>query len=304
MQEVELDSKIKLIDCPGIVFTQTKNADNQIASNILKNAQRVTDVKDPFKVAESILQRASKMYFCRLYDISEYDTPEEFFAKKAARTGKFRRGGVPDSEGAARSLLNDWNTGKIKYCTQPPEADAHVHISAAIVSDEAREFEIENFDQMETDVLNNFTVKVEDAMEVISTGPVHMQHNDDEISGAHIIEHADSKMEDSDSDEPTQKRSRKQGKKVDPEMLLDGKISLQSILFRSLSKNSFLFLFLGRIGNQTSNKNIKDMRKKMKKANKRSERKVNAVADVLENFSLDMSGGSGGQDYDFDADFN
>lgn len=48
------------------------------------------------------------------------------------------------------------------------------------------------------------------------------------------------------------------------------------------------------------------MQKKKKKANKRNERKVNAVADVLENFSLDMSGGSGGggQDYDFEADFN
>lgn len=41
----------------------------------------------------------------------------------------------------------------------------------------------------------------------------------------------------------------------------------------------------------------------MKKANKRSEKKVNAVADVLENFSIDMSGG-GDQDYDFDAAFN
>lgn len=225
MQEVELDSKIKLIDCPGIVFTQAKHADSQITSNILKNAQRVSDVKDPFKVAESILQRASKNYFCRLYDISEYDTAEEFFVKKAARTGKFRRGGVPDSEGAARSLLNDWNTGKIKYCTQPPESNANVHISAAIVSSEAREFEIENFDQMETDMLNNFTVKVEDAMEVTSSGPVHSQ--DDIISGAHIIENdAEEKMEDSDDDEPTQKRSRKQGKKVDPEMLLDGKILL------------------------------------------------------------------------------
>lgn len=45
------------------------------------------------------------------------------------------------------------------------------------------------------------------------------------------------------------------------------------------------------------------MRKKAKKANKRSERKVNAVADVLENFSLDMSGNSEGQDYDFDENF-
>lgn len=46
------------------------------------------------------------------------------------------------------------------------------------------------------------------------------------------------------------------------------------------------------------------MRKKMKKTNKRNVRKVDDVADVLENFSLDMSGGSGGQDYDFDAAFN
>lgn len=157
MQEVELDSKIKLIDCPGIVFAQTKNAGDQTSSNVLKNAQRVSDVKDPLKVAESILQRASKDYFCRLYDISEYDTAEEFFAKKAARMGKFLRGGVPDAEGAARSLLNDWNTGKIKYCTEPPEAEAGVHISACIVSDEAREFEVDNFNQMETDVLDNFT---------------------------------------------------------------------------------------------------------------------------------------------------
>lgn len=221
MQEVELDSKIKLFDCPGIVFTQTKNADDQITSNALKNAQRVSDVKDPFKVAESILQRASKNYFCRLYDISEYDTPEEFFAKKAARTGKFRRGGVPDAEGAARSLLNDWNTGKIKYCTQPPESDANAHISASIVSAEAREFEIDNFDEMETDVLNNFTVKVEDA------GPQHMQETpeDGPLSSAHIIieGNADVDMADSDTEEPKTKRGKRESKKINPEMLLEGK---------------------------------------------------------------------------------
>lgn len=222
MQEVELDSKIKLIDCPGIVFT--KNASNQTASNVLKNAQRVSDVKDPFKVAESILQRASKMYFCRLYDVSEYDTPEEFFAKKAARMGKFRRGGVPDTEGAARSLLNDWNIGKIKYCTQPPEVDVGAHISASIISDEAREFDIDNFDQMETDVLDKFTVKVEEAMEITSFGPVQIDEN--AVTATHIIEDNVFKDEDnaSKNDEPKQKRGKKESKKVDPEMLLDGKI--------------------------------------------------------------------------------
>lgn len=63
----------------------------------------------------------------------------------------------------------------------------------------------------------------------------------------------------------------------------------------------FISIYLIFTGNQTSNKNIKESRKKMKKANKRSEKKVNAVADVLENFSLDMCGG--GQDYEFDNHF-
>lgn len=244
MQEVELDSKIKLIDCPGIVFTQTKNADNQVTSNILKNAQRVSDVKDPFKVAESILQRASKNYFCRLYDISEYDTPEEFFAKKAARMGKFRRGGVPDAEGAARSLLNDWNTGKIKYCTQPPETDVGVHVSASIVSEEAREFEIENFDQMETDVLNNFTVKVEDAMDFTSSGPVHMQQNLDDVSGTHIIENdSDDEMDDEEDDAPKQKRTRRESKKIDPVMLLEGKI-ISNLNINSIFSQIYVYFIL------------------------------------------------------------
>lgn len=226
MQEVELDSKIKLIDCPGIVFAQTKDTNQQTTANTLKNAQRVSDVKDPMKVAESILQRASKLYFCRVYDISEYDTPEEFFVKKAARMGKFRRGGVPDAEGAARSLLNDWNTGKIKYCTQPPEVDVNSHISASIVSAEAREFDIENFDQMETDVLDQFTVKAEDAMEYTSAGPVHMQQMPEDTS-AHIIEGNIAKDEDMDEykEAPKSKKGRKEQKseKVDATMLLDGK---------------------------------------------------------------------------------
>jgi len=275
MQEVELDSKIKLIDCPGIVFTQTKNANQQNASNVLRNAQRVSDVKDPFPVATSILQRASKLYFCRLYGLSEYDTPEEFFAQKAKRTGKFKRGGVPDAEAAARSLLNDWNTGKIKYCTQPPEADSDVHISAAIVSDAAREFDIDNFEQMETEVLDNFVVKSEDAVEYKSAGPVNMQTFADDASSAQIIEDNDID-EDMVEDEPKPKRTRREAQKakIDPQLLI--------------------------AGNQTTNKDLKRLRKQQKKTLKRSDKKVSDVADVLENFTLDM----GTDDYDFKVDFD
>ncbi|XP_054085550.1 guanine nucleotide-binding protein-like 3 homolog isoform X2 [Zeugodacus cucurbitae] len=175
MQEVELDSKIKLIDCPGIVFTNAGKESSEAV--VLKNVQRVGDVKDPFTIAESVLKRASKQYFCNLYDITEYDSFEEFFAKKAARMGKFLRKGVPDVVAAARSVLNDWNSGKIKYCTQPPETERRedIHVSASIVQSDAREFEVENFEAMESEILNNCFVKSEEVMEVTSNGPVEMK---------------------------------------------------------------------------------------------------------------------------------
>lgn len=88
LQEVELDSKIKLIDSPGIVFSNASSSD-KCAPAILKNAQRISDVKDPFSIAEEVLKRASKEYFCKLYDITNYNSYEEFFAKKAKRTGWF-----------------------------------------------------------------------------------------------------------------------------------------------------------------------------------------------------------------------
>lgn len=38
---------------------------------------------------------------------------QEFFAHLASRMGRFKKGGVPDQESAAKILLNDWNTGKV-----------------------------------------------------------------------------------------------------------------------------------------------------------------------------------------------
>lgn len=181
MQEVELDSKIKLLDCPGIVFSK---GDTQFA---LKNAQRVSDVKDPIKVATSILQRASKMYFCKLYDITMFETPEEFFAKKAKRMGKMKRGGTLDVYAAARTVLNDWNSGRIKYFTHPPEVEQQeTHVSAQIISsgEEAKEFDLDNLAEMETammeDIVEEANKDASNFITIESTGPVEMAEEGDE----------------------------------------------------------------------------------------------------------------------------
>lgn len=71
MQEVQLDSKIKLLDSPGIVFA-TGN-DNSAS---LKNAVRISAIIDPITPANAILQRVSKHQMMEIYDIPEYNSPE------------------------------------------------------------------------------------------------------------------------------------------------------------------------------------------------------------------------------------
>lgn len=71
MQEVQLDSKIKLLDSPGIVFA---SGDDNSAS--LRNAVRVSSLSDPVTPANAILQRVSKQQLMEMYDITDFSTPE------------------------------------------------------------------------------------------------------------------------------------------------------------------------------------------------------------------------------------
>jgi len=114
MQTVQLDTKIKLLDSPGIVFASSdeKSDDTSVA---LKNAIKIRSLKDPFTPAIAILNRISRQRIMDLYEMQEFSTPDEFFAMKAARMGKYKKGGVPDATAAARSILDDWNSGKIRF---------------------------------------------------------------------------------------------------------------------------------------------------------------------------------------------
>jgi len=113
MQLVQLDSKIKLLDSPGIVFANSDGNSDE-TSVALKNAVKIQALKDPFVPATIILKRISREQIMALYDVQEFSTPDEFFSMKATRMGKFKKGGVPNMVAAARSILEDWNSGKIR----------------------------------------------------------------------------------------------------------------------------------------------------------------------------------------------
>lgn len=69
-------------------------------------------------------------------------------------------------------------SGKIKYYTVPPETDdSSAHISSAIVTEVAKEFSLDEFETMETEVLNNIEKQcgaIQNSFVIESTGPVEL----------------------------------------------------------------------------------------------------------------------------------
>ncbi|KAL1265790.1 hypothetical protein QQF64_003817 [Cirrhinus molitorella] len=106
LQEVHLDKHIKLLDCPAI------------------------------------LRRCNKPQIMDHYGIPDFQTVHEFLALLARRQGKLRKGGLPDSDKAAKSVLMDWTGGRISYFTHPPETHTlPTHVSAEIVAEMGKAFD-------------------------------------------------------------------------------------------------------------------------------------------------------------------
>ncbi|XP_063929767.1 guanine nucleotide-binding protein-like 3 homolog [Zophobas morio] len=270
MQEVQLDKKIKLLDSPGIVFDA---GNDNIAS--LRNSVRVSSLADPVTPANAILQRVTKQQMMEMYDVTDYSTPDEFYSLKAARMGRFKKGGVPDLIAAARSLLEDWNNGKIKYYTLPPEDDSQVHVSSTIVTEVAKEFDLDGIEAMEVsnlDKIEREAGNTKDSFVLESLGPVHIEKMEED--GAEEQELLSKKIS-VESRKKSKKNNKKEEKKIDPEMELDGNQKLNQV-----RKNQF---------------------KKEKKLRNRREKVALQLASGLENFNI--TNDKNDANYSFETDF-
>jgi len=143
MQEVHLDKKVKLLDCPGIVFAT--GSDKNVGEILLRNCVKVEKIPDPTQPVEAILKKCNPVKLMVRYKIPEFQNTQEFLSHVARRRGKLLKGGVPDYMDAARIVLQDWNNGGISYYTVPPEDDTEaksMHETAQVVSSFAEEFDI------------------------------------------------------------------------------------------------------------------------------------------------------------------
>ncbi|GAA5897025.1 hypothetical protein JCM6882_007335 [Rhodosporidiobolus microsporus] len=119
VQEVVLEKGIRVLDCPGVVVEQRGEVEGA-----LKGMVKPEDVSDPKAPIEAILSRCKREHLQMLYSIPYFDSLTSFLLEVARAKGRLRKGGVPDLDGTARSILRDWVAGRIPYYTSPPSKEA------------------------------------------------------------------------------------------------------------------------------------------------------------------------------------
>eukprot|EP00177_Eucheuma_denticulatum_P003005 GFKZ01005406.1.p1 GENE.GFKZ01005406.1~~GFKZ01005406.1.p1 ORF type:complete len:528 (+),score=70.39 GFKZ01005406.1:87-1670(+) len=152
-QEVHLDKNIRLIDCPGIVFSS-----NQRDALVLRNCIKIDQLLDPLSPIEVILQRVGPEPLMVAYGVPEFSKTAEFLAFICKIRGKYRRGGSFDIEAAAKIVLQDWNGGKIPFYTLPPKGPGKAHLSSSVVQQWGDEFDIKALEESEEAQLSSLSI--------------------------------------------------------------------------------------------------------------------------------------------------
>ena len=138
-QEVHLDRHVKLIDSPGVVFTSGEGS----TANALRNAVKVERLEDPEVPVHEIVRKCPAKQLMRVYRIPAFKDADEFIRHVAQVRGKLRRGGLADTIGAARLILQDWNTGAIPFYSLPPERSGKEYEASAVVGEWGSAFNAE-----------------------------------------------------------------------------------------------------------------------------------------------------------------
>ncbi|KAI9204201.1 P-loop containing nucleoside triphosphate hydrolase protein [Polychytrium aggregatum] len=203
MQEISLDKNIKLLDCPGIVFSRS-TGENDRAEVLLRNCVKVELLEDPIAPVELIVSRCKKEQLMLMYQIPSFQSTQEFLLFVAKQRGKLKRGGIPNIDGAARSILQDWNSGRIPFYTVPPATGPAVdtHVSSAVVQSWSAEFQLPEIIEVEgKDVLSSVKAKGDHQQRFLTMQPSNPTAIELEDEAGEYLDGDDEEMDEDEDDD-------------------------------------------------------------------------------------------------------
>ena len=94
LQEVQLDSKVKLIDSPGVIFDEARDTDGKVTSEslLLRNCISADSMTDPVPAATAIVSRCRVEQLMELYSVAQYRSRRVPLATSRTQ-GKLLKGG-------------------------------------------------------------------------------------------------------------------------------------------------------------------------------------------------------------------
>jgi len=290
MQQVQLDKHVKLLDSPGIVMA-TGDTD---AAIILRNAVKVETIDDTVTPVAAILKRCNKHQMMLHYNVPHFTDVNEFLALLAKRLGRLKKGGIPDINKAGKTVLTDWNQGKITYYTHPPEVDSMAtHVSSEIVTQMSEGFDIASLLDQESEILKGLKAKNCTDIIIESSNPTdgcvfeNSTESDQDEEEEEVMEEGVNGAKNNEQKTVVTLSKSVKSKK-------DKKSKKESTDKKSTSQSSV------QEGLQQLNKERKKDFKKMKKDRRRADKLGGELGTALEGAFASLGST---EDYSFDTDF-
>ena len=144
MREVKLDNKLKLLDCPGIVFPSATDHPASTTSSAIANAHLhllsalpSSAITDPIPAIALLLSRlrthSDPLLLSDLYATyalpplmasrtgpTAGDVTTDFLVQVARKRGRLGKSGVPILYSAAMGVLGDWRDGRVRGWVEAP----------------------------------------------------------------------------------------------------------------------------------------------------------------------------------------
>ena len=130
-QYISLTKRIYLIDCPGIVYDQGESETDKV----LKSVVRAERIPDPETYIDAILKKTERKHIYDVYGVRDWEDYEDFIKQVCERTGKLLKGGEPDINNVAKTIIMDWQRGNIPYYEKPPKSEEEVEAEQVAIAE-------------------------------------------------------------------------------------------------------------------------------------------------------------------------
>ncbi|KAK0730475.1 P-loop containing nucleoside triphosphate hydrolase protein [Lasiosphaeris hirsuta] len=141
IRSVKIDSRLTLLDSPGIVFPSSASVTGFVPKNnteahahlVLLNAVPPKQIDDPVPAVTLLIKRLSATPELMDKMMTVYDLPPlmmnpengdatiDFLVQVARKRGRLGKGGVPNIYAAAMTVVTDWRDGRIQGWSSAPD---------------------------------------------------------------------------------------------------------------------------------------------------------------------------------------